>query len=406
MSTNNASTTCGYLSELINYINLPYELEAINHSYAYNWINESYVKRKEPPPPPTAVLDPDISGLGVRFEADYTSFLAPAEFTRSDQQIITGIAILVAGFAKRSNIMVYDWQLVTYLAWMSSGTHLITLSVLRIYLREYPQLRMWRICGMLMLFVMLFVAIMPTGSNNWYEIVYFEQPVLENVSECTSTFIPAKCFWNSKFWNAWRWEGALSYALLISNYVIRAGALFELNGQRFERWRPQVRIRAALDATVKDLAITSNKAWRRAGFPQRLHAEVKKPGSQPNTTDTNDTNGCQPNMIQLSSPEHASETSPILPSLPLEEPLSRTVLEATVHGDQSVLSSREDPAQPHSRPLIQSTQGIQAEANADEIELTGTSSKGNSDPLALLHPETGRLEAGISADVYTKSDDI
>ncbi|KAL1637982.1 hypothetical protein SLS58_009099 [Diplodia intermedia] len=39
----------------------------------------------------------------------------------SDQQIVTGIAILVAGFAEINKIDSYHWKIIVYLGWMSSN---------------------------------------------------------------------------------------------------------------------------------------------------------------------------------------------------------------------------------------------------------------------------------------------
>ncbi len=184
----------------------------------------------------------------VLFAPKSTTFPTVAEIACSDQQIVTGITILIAGYAKRSSITVYHWQTVTYLAWMSSGTHLITLSVLRIYLREAPKLRIWRICGMLILCAMLFVAIVPTGGNTWNNLL---SPFGDGGSS-----VPAACFWNRKFWGGWRWDGAFTYILLISNYAARAGALFESDESFFKQYlhyRPLAIIGAALDKTVENL---------------------------------------------------------------------------------------------------------------------------------------------------------
>lgn len=91
----------------------------------------------------------------------------------SDQQILTDISILTAGYAKRCTINIYHWQVVVYLAWISSGTHLITLSVLRAYLREKSMLRVSRVTEILILFVMLFIAVAPTGNQTFYIISGF-----------------------------------------------------------------------------------------------------------------------------------------------------------------------------------------------------------------------------------------
>ena len=198
-----------------------------------------------------------------------------AEHLRSDQQIVTGITILIAGFAKGDHITIYHWQMVTYLAWMSSGTHLITLSFLRIYFREYPGLRIWRICGMLVLFVMLFVAIIPTGNNRWNKILYhiLDQEDPEGAGDRVLNSSPAACFWTTKFWDGWRWEGVFTYTLLVSNYAVRAGALFESSEQRFWHYlhhRPLSLIRAKLDKTCMNSTTTSSMAWHKTNTRQRL----------------------------------------------------------------------------------------------------------------------------------------
>ena len=164
----------------------------------------------------------------------------------------------------------YHWQIVTYLAWMSSGTHLMTLSVLRIYLREYPKLRMWRICGMLILFVMLVIAIVPTGSNSWYGLVYSTH-TNPRFPHGVSTSIPAACFRDRRFWLGWRWEGAFTYILLFSNYAIRAGTLFQFKQQRFKQFKPLAIISTALDKTVEELTRTANAARHKASRRQKFY---------------------------------------------------------------------------------------------------------------------------------------
>lgn len=88
--------------------------------------------------------------------------------TFSDTQLVTGIAILAGAFSQlRCGIQVYSWQIIVYLAWFSSCTHMSTLTVLRAYFREHRVLRISRLIGMLITVVMLIVALMPTASPNW-----------------------------------------------------------------------------------------------------------------------------------------------------------------------------------------------------------------------------------------------
>lgn len=109
---------------------------------------------------------------------------------------------------------------------MSSGTHLITLSVLREYLRKKTVLRVSRLAGMLIMFSMLFVAITPTGNTTYHNIISWEHQW---------DGVASACFWSSKYWNGWRWDAGVTYCLLISNYVARAAALFESSEAFFRR---------------------------------------------------------------------------------------------------------------------------------------------------------------------------
>jgi len=66
----------------------------------------------------------------------------------SDQQLVTGIGILIVSLARFQGsypISIYHFVLVTDMAWFVSNTHLITLTVLSEYLKENPILRTWRL---------------------------------------------------------------------------------------------------------------------------------------------------------------------------------------------------------------------------------------------------------------------
>ncbi|KAF2716046.1 hypothetical protein K431DRAFT_209740, partial [Polychaeton citri CBS 116435] len=73
-----------------------------------------------------AQVHPDRTETHNSFRRVITAF--------SDQQLITGIGILIAGYISLFNSSAldqYHWQIVIYLAWMSSNVHLATLTVLR-----------------------------------------------------------------------------------------------------------------------------------------------------------------------------------------------------------------------------------------------------------------------------------
>ena len=87
----------------------------------------------------------------------------------SDQQLVTGLALLTSGYAQlRCGISSYHWQMIIYLAWFSSLTHLTTLTVLRQYFRDNPAPRLWRAVLMLVMVTMLGFALLPSGDYWWF----------------------------------------------------------------------------------------------------------------------------------------------------------------------------------------------------------------------------------------------
>ena len=68
--------------------------------------------------------------------------------------------MLIATFAKRCTIKGMNFEIATGLAWFSSMTHLATLSVLRLYFRERPRLRLVRLVGMVTVLVLLITTVL------------------------------------------------------------------------------------------------------------------------------------------------------------------------------------------------------------------------------------------------------
>ena len=99
-----------------------------------------------------------------RLSKKWTRALQGAVLTFSDQQSITGIAILVSGYSQLAcGLAIYHWQVTVDLAWFSSITHLTTLTCLRHYFHCRPTLRIWRILLMVITMAMLACAIGSTG---------------------------------------------------------------------------------------------------------------------------------------------------------------------------------------------------------------------------------------------------
>ncbi|KAK1765410.1 hypothetical protein QBC33DRAFT_544239 [Phialemonium atrogriseum] len=90
---------------------------------------------------------------GSRIEEAFESFL----LSFSDQQLVTGLAMLVSMFSK-GDITIYSFQLATAVAWFSSTIHLATLVVLRRFLRRNKWSRILRVSIMLVVVVLLLAA--------------------------------------------------------------------------------------------------------------------------------------------------------------------------------------------------------------------------------------------------------
>lgn len=113
--------------------------------------------------------------------------LGKAVLMFSDQQIVTGIALLSSGYSQLSSgLDVYHWQILVYLAWFSSFTHLTTLTVLRDYFQDHPATRLWRIVLMIVTVSLLGIALLPTGNQWWLK------------SHPDTLGVPALCFFQAR----------------------------------------------------------------------------------------------------------------------------------------------------------------------------------------------------------------
>lgn len=83
----------------------------------------------------------------------------------SDQQLVTGFAVLIAGYTNRCSRSLYHFDIIAALGWFSSTTHLSTLAILRAYLIDHPRVRDWRVVAMLGIFALLGVSQIGTFST-------------------------------------------------------------------------------------------------------------------------------------------------------------------------------------------------------------------------------------------------
>ena len=189
--------------------------------------------------------------------------------TFSDQQLVTGLAILIAGFAQlRSSdtedyIDVDHWQKMVFTAWFSSLTHLATLSVLRNYFKnQYRAARPVRIILMFCTIVFLLTALAPTAASNWLvypaapAICYFSPSGFEASAEVTSYSEP---FGGSRINVV---SVTISSLVLLVSYGTRVICLFDTPSQFFRRYAieaPSSWLR--LNLRKRDQTILSNVTW-------------------------------------------------------------------------------------------------------------------------------------------------
>lgn len=120
-----------------------------------------------------------------------------------DIQVFTGIAILISGFISLSTgISAYHWQIIAYLAWFSSITHLSGLTVLRNHEYHPQRNTKVRLVLMFVLLTLLIVATIPTGYFSWANSQFQELPPDEKHRFMSS---PAVCYLrlDSDTWDIW-----------------------------------------------------------------------------------------------------------------------------------------------------------------------------------------------------------
>ena len=113
---------------------------------------------------------PSTSPNPLRMAAEAKDFwLALIEcFLRglSDQQLVTGLIILVVGFSKW-DITVYHFTIVCDLSWISSSTHFCTIDTLRDNSRAYSTVTSWRIAFMILLYLGLAISLILMAHDHW-----------------------------------------------------------------------------------------------------------------------------------------------------------------------------------------------------------------------------------------------
>lgn len=174
--------------------------------------------------------------------------------TFADQQIVTGIAMLAAGYIKIQTLTVYHQEVIIYLAWMSSNTHLSALSLLQVEFRSGSKmkLRSLRLIGISMLGIMLLVALVPTAGANWVTLLYGGID-----STCYVSFaagVPAICLWEPSYSGGISPDAIWSFIILALSYVWKIASLFE-SGNKLAKFRFRQKVQGRIEALLDRIVI-------------------------------------------------------------------------------------------------------------------------------------------------------
>jgi len=86
-----------------------------------------------------------------------------------DQQLITGLAIVIAALALRQKISLYKFSIVTSLAYFAAFTHLCSLYILREYMHHHKSARAWHLAFTIGFLGLLCLAFVIDGAIDEYE---------------------------------------------------------------------------------------------------------------------------------------------------------------------------------------------------------------------------------------------
>ena len=192
--------------------------------------------------PPDFLNDYDRQFLRIKLRpsARWVTGLRKGFFAFSIQQLVLGIGILSAGFAKISEMIVFDFRTVIYMAWMSSTAHLFTLMLLHDRFLSSPLFRTLELLSMLVLLLMLCVALFPTTNWAWANSVLTRSGCSEP-SYCSATQKSVSALWQiARQTNLTSGgvspQGLLSYVIIIISYISQTTSLLQQRRQFFRNF--------------------------------------------------------------------------------------------------------------------------------------------------------------------------
>ena len=153
----------------------------------------------------------------------------------SDQFLVTGIAVLVTGYMKSSNISIYHFEIVTWLGWLSSNGHQIALTSIRTYFQDHQMVLRYRAFAVAICFLLLLAAVNLAGA----QAVVNEITQMYEGSYSVPSYTydaPVRCTWSSEAFIAPSPDVVFAAIVLVLGFVSRVVRLFDASSNLFEKW--------------------------------------------------------------------------------------------------------------------------------------------------------------------------
>jgi hypothetical protein len=226
----------------------------------------------------------------------------------SDQQLVVGLAILVATIANQCTLNVTEFRIAFALAWISTTTHLATLDSLRHYFLRHQTVRNWRVFGMLVvmvLFLYCFIVVMmvyhvtdeslPVQCYISGKAKYYSPDVdTEEVSENEETeYIDLIAIAFDAFFSYASWAGV--FLFVVSGYKSRIYESYDLPSSRAYSPGP---LYASLAFWVLKLR-SRDHAELATATVEEVHPERSRLGNMGQKADELSPNFCQTGIFQI-----------------------------------------------------------------------------------------------------------
>ena len=129
---------------------------------------------------------------GFTNKLQWTNILLQTLLVLSDQQLIAGIAMIVAALALRTSISVYHFTIVTDLLWFSMNVHLQGMWSLIYYMRDHPVSRNWSMFLMVLMALSIIIFQVFTSHRYWNDSWPYELHCLVDDLRSNIEGVPSK----------------------------------------------------------------------------------------------------------------------------------------------------------------------------------------------------------------------